>query len=159
MRAIINIGISGSGKSSWTADFLKKNNDYLRINRDDLRQVCVKDLKEYYLRKDLKFLETNIITNMESDLFINYIKFNKNIIIDNTNLKEKDINKWLYLFMIHNVDFSFKLFDCDLETAKQRVMTRDKLIETEVKYIDKQYNNYKNIKRIILEQYESKIIQ
>lgn len=158
MRAIINIGISGSGKSSWTADFLKKNNDYLRINRDDLRQVCVKDLKEYYLRKDLKLLE-DIITNMESDLFINYIKFNKNIIIDNTNLKEKDINKWLYLFMIHNVDFSFKLFDCDLDIAKQRVMNRDNLIEVETGYIDKQYKNYKNIKKQILKNYEDQIIQ
>lgn len=159
MRAIINIGISGSGKSSWTADFLKKNNDYLRINRDDLRQVCVKDLKEYYLRKDLKFLETNIITNMESDLFINYIKFNKNIIIDNTNLKEKDINKWIHLFNINNVKFSFKLFDCDLDIAKQRVMARDNLIEVETSYIDKQYKNYKNIKKQILKNYEDQIIQ
>lgn len=67
----------------------------------------------------------------------------------------------------------FKLFDCDLNIAKNRVMERDiwKIAEDkygqnthdltdepQVAYIDKQYEQYQSIKKWLLEVYPDKII-
>lgn len=161
MNVIINVGISGSGKSTWTTNFIK-NHKYLRINRDDIRKVCVGDLKDYYKRSDLNIIETHIISIIEYDLFINYLEMNTNFIIDNTNLKQKYIEKWINMLEDHDVTYQFKLFDCDVNIAKQRVITRDfphlNLQSPELNYIDKQYTDYQQIKKYILEKHESKII-
>ena len=170
MKVIINVGISGSGKSTWTTNFIK-NLNFLRINRDDIRKVCVGDLKDYYKRPDVNNIETHIISIIEYDLFINYLEMNINCIIDNTNLKKEYIKKWIDLCEDHDIEYQFKLFDCDLNIAKERVLLRDfpHLITfdtgiqhfsniLELNYIDKQYENYNNIKKWILENYEDKII-
>ena len=59
-EVIINVGISGAGKSTWTTQFIKENPNYLRINRDDIRKTLVGDLNGYYERKDLNRIETSI---------------------------------------------------------------------------------------------------
>ena len=38
MKILFLVGISGSGKSTFAEEFLAKNQDYLRINRDDIRK-------------------------------------------------------------------------------------------------------------------------
>lgn len=170
MKVIINVGISGSGKSTWTTNFMK-NHKYLRINRDDIRKVCVGDLKDYYKRSDLNIIETHIISILEYDLFINYLEMKINIIIDNTNLKREYLKKWINLLEDHDIEYQFKLFDCDLNIAKERILLRDyshlMSIDTginhsiklpELEYIEKQYNQYLEIKKWIKDNYESKII-
>ena len=170
MTVIINIGISGSGKSTWTADFLKTNLDYLRINRDDLRKSMVGDLNGYYKRPDLNQLE-KIINDIQFQSFMNYKDSHKNVIIDNTHLKEKYINVWLNTFKLinDNIDVYFKLFDCDLDLAKNRVLLRDYPELTsfdtgiyhhnsQTDYIEQQYKDYQIIKQLILDKYADKII-
>ena len=36
-KVLILIGIPGSGKSTWSTEFVKENKDWVRINRDDFR--------------------------------------------------------------------------------------------------------------------------
>lgn len=43
-NVIITVGISGSGKSTWSTNFIKENPKYLRLNRDDIRKTLVGDL-------------------------------------------------------------------------------------------------------------------
>lgn len=181
MKVIINIGISGSGKSTWTADFLQQNLNFIRINRDDIRKTCVGNLNGYYQRKDFNLLEKKVISQIEAEIFTLGISCGKSIIIDNTNLKQSYINIWIKMCEFYKIPIEFKLFDCELNVAKNRVIRRDfyqkyeEQIEldkkertifgeldlskfSEVDYVNKQYENYIKIKEFILNNYKTQII-
>lgn len=158
---IITIGISGSGKSTWSSNFLKNNLNYLRINRDDIRKTMVGSLEEYYTRKDLHQLEA-IVSDIEEQLFMNYGSYVKSVIVDNTNLNQKVIKSWIKHANYYNYDINFKLFDCELREAQQRVFERDYWDNRDnfdkVKYIEKQYKQYQLIKEWVIDNYKKYII-
>lgn len=158
-KLIICVGISGSGKTTWATNFIKNNSNYVRINRDDIRKVLVGDLEGYYNRKDLSNIETKI-TNIETLILFNMSGYN--IVIDNTNLTTKYINRWIDIANKYKFNINFKLFDCDLEKAQKRVYDRDYWILrdlTDTTYIDKQYQQYQSVKKWILENYTNNIIK
>lgn len=166
-KLIICVGISGSGKSTWATNFIKNNYNYVRINRDDIRKVLVGDLEGYYNRKDLSNIETKI-TNIETLILFNMSGYN--IVIDNTNLTIKYINRWIDIANKYKFDINFKLFDCnDINTAKQRVIDRcnypmslDKdhtNVCKYVDYIDKQYQQYSIIREYIYKSYSNDILE
>jgi len=171
---IICVGISGSGKSTWTTKFLKENHNYLRISRDDIRKTLVGDLNGYYQRSDLNDIE-RFINKIETDLYTSINYNHRNIIIDNTNLKIQYINKWIDLAEDDYYDIKFKLFNVELDEAKHRVHIREKVgnnnllyaqtyvydeaqKDLSLQYIDKQYKDYQLIKEYILKHYKEKII-
>lgn len=171
-KIIICVGISGSGKSTFSTNYIKENNNTLRINRDDIRKTLVGDLDGYYQRKDLNSIE-DIVTDLEDDIFNTIIRLDKNIIIDNTNLKQSYINRWLrltdeyYDLTSDYTDVKFKLFDISLEEAKERVSFREfeeGFNETwsdnqkKLEYIDKQYIQYQEIKKYLETNYKDQII-
>lgn len=158
---IICVGISGSGKSTWSSNFIKENSNYLRCNRDDIRKVLVGDLNYYYQRKDLNSIEV-LVNKIEDDLFFSICDTNKSIIIDNTNLKQSYINKWINFCrsMDYVLDFKFKLFDSSLEESQRRVAKRENMQTFEdLNYIDKQFKDYQLIKEWIIKNYKDKIIK
>jgi len=172
---IICVGISGSGKSTWSTQYIKENPNILRINRDSIRKTLVGSLDRYYQRKDLNTIEV-MINSIENHIFL-CINDIKNVIIDNTNLKQSYINKWIRLSQDLDIyqNIKFKLFDISLEEAKKRVYMRDIVIgEGEVEdalndsdhylfnakldYIKKQFEDYQKIKLWIETNYKDKII-
>lgn len=172
-QIIICVGISGSSKSTFATNLINKDNSFLRINRDDIRKVLVSNLHNYYNRKDLHFLE-GVVNHIEVAIVSKAVTANKNIIIDNTHLVPAYIQKWINLFSNDNFfnyrdyKIKFKLFDCKLNEAKQRVAERDGLyigfdenhthICKETDYIDKQFEQYKQIKEWLLINYKEDII-
>ena len=163
-KLIILVGISGSGKSTWTTEYIQKNPDTLRINRDDIRKSLVGTLKNYYQNKNIKYLE-NTVTIISEDILKRLLTTHFSIIIDNTNLKIKDIERILELAKNILYEVEFKFIECPLPKAKLRVYTRDFLekncnpfrIEYDnirnleaLKYIDKQYIKYEQIKNYII---------
>lgn len=163
---IVNVGISGSGKSTWTAEFLKKDMDYLRINRDDVRKTLVKDLGGYYQRFD-PFRIEGIVTTIEDAIFWEVVSSRKLVIIDNTNLSEKYIKRWSNLIdsfnLVNDLDLKmkFKLFPIDLSFAKARVLMRDFAGSedmSKVVYIDKQYEQYKRIENHLVTNFKDSIL-
>ncbi len=170
-KLIINVGISGSGKSTWTTNYIKEHPNILRINRDDIRKTLVGDLEGYYQRKDLKTIE-NSITFIEDYLFGTISDDKYDVILDNTHLKQSYINRWIdkinsYYKGDKEYNIQFKLFDISLEEAKERVCMREfdePICDTwdsnkeQLKYIDKQYKDYQDIKQYILLTYLDQII-
>lgn len=168
---IICIGTSGAGKSTWCSTFLKENLNFLRINRDSLRLNLVQSLGGYYQRKDLHKIEDSI-NYIERDIFTELSLCKRDIIIDNTNLRQSYINHWIGLAKNSNYDFKFKLFDIELDVAKDRVYHRDFDLPgsvfymeppnnsdlKKVEYIEKQYKDYIEIKKFIENNYKEKII-
>lgn len=160
-EVIICVGISGSGKSSWTTNFVKNNENYYRVNRDSIRLSLIGTLDDYYQRKDLQYLENKIIEDVEAVIFERIWNGNS-IIVDNTNLKQSYINRWIK--EAGPFPFRFKLFDVELEEAKDRIACRDFPIDIPLDYpaldyINKQYKNYLLIKDWIIKNYKDKIIE
>jgi predicted kinase len=168
---IICVGISGSGKSTWSENFMALNPSFLRINRDDIRRVLVKNLVGYYNSKRVSYVEP-IVNTIEYDMFLRLSAKEADIIIDNTNLTRDYIKNWIKISEFNNYDIKFKLFDSKVKDAKCRVLNRDykELVEDldspmsirptleNLEYIDNQYNQYKEISKWILENFKDKVI-
>lgn len=164
MEVIFCVGISGSGKSTWTEQWLKEHPNYIRVNRDSLRKALIgNSLDGYYQREDLNKLE-EIVNSLTKSIIIGAAAGSYNIVVDNTNLRLKyltqlqdSINIKTKLLGGKSCIFKYKLFDCDLTIAKNRVLSRDfnevldfDEAKRKLLYIEKQYNDYNNIKRILL---------
>lgn len=90
MKAIVMIGISGSGKSRTTAQFLQKTEEeYVILSRDNIRKSLLQNYnpninlwEQYNFDKNFENKVTSVFNNQLETAASN----NKNIIIDNTNL-------------------------------------------------------------------------
>lgn len=151
---LILIGISGSGKTTYAKELCSSNPSFLRINRDDIRKVLVGDLHGYYQRLDLNKIEEQV-TILETKIFLSITALDKNVVIDNTNLSEKYINRWRELASDFGMEVKLQFFDMELTEAQQRVYKRDfmglsYLNKLEVtKYIDKQFQQYQALKNLL----------
>lgn len=151
----ILVGVSGSGKSTWSSEFIKNNSNWVRVNRDDIRKQLVGILnQDYYKRKDLNSLEKQVTFILEQNIR-HLLSHNYNIIIDNTHLKESYIND-IYKEFGHLAKISVKVFNTPLEECKSRVVKRetkqsfwDKLfgrkVNFDTSYIDKQFKDLSNL--------------
>lgn len=166
-QVIINIGVSGAGKTTWSTEYMKNNIGNYRINRDSIRLQLVGTLDGYYQRKDLKFLE-NLVTEMEELQFVNLLGQGASIIVDNTNLKPNYIQKWVDFVQAWNEDLSevqqvkvlFKIFpEANAETLKKRVNIRDAPLGWhKLNYIDKQVSSLKSAIAYVESNYKDQIL-
>lgn len=173
-EVIICVGPSGCGKSLWTTELMQKNSNFLRINRDAIRETLVGTMDGYYTREDFNELE-GLVNQLELNFATRLVTAGKSIIIDNTHLVQKYITRWINLFETDNFfnhrgyKIKFKLFECDnINITKQRVIDRDNLQLTfdsehtyicpAVDYIDKQFKQYQEVKKWLLENYKDDII-
>jgi predicted kinase len=89
-KVIFCVGVPASGKSTWSKNYVKNNNKFVRVCRDDYRYIF-KDVG--WFNDDIRDKLENIITrNVESDvqslLFSGF-----DVIIDETNLDKKRLVK------------------------------------------------------------------
>lgn len=80
MNVIFTKGLPASGKSTWAKEFCSKNTNWVRVNRDDLRNMRGK----YWLPKDEGF-----ITKLEVNFILTALGSGKDVIVDATNLNAK----------------------------------------------------------------------
>jgi predicted kinase len=111
-KVIINIGIPGAGKSTWTEQFIKENPSYIRVNRDDLRMSFRKETVCDGKSED-------IITDAINETIIATLKRGRNVVVDNTNVKLTYINKIINLVK-YSADIEFKLFDVPVDVCIER---------------------------------------
>jgi predicted kinase len=131
-KAIITKGLSGSGKTFWAKSFVEKNKDWVRINRDDLRNMR----GAYWIPK-----QEDLITDWELSLLDISVKKGYNIVLDNTSLNPKVMNKLKKFFEERKVELEIKDFtDVPLEVCIKRDLQRANSVGQEV--IIKQYNKY-----------------
>lgn len=168
-KVIINVGVSGSGKSTWSTEYLKKTPNTVRINRDDIRKMLFGILEDYYIRKDLNYRE-GVVTEVEELLFVHALGKKQNIIVDNTNLKTSYINKWVDFVSGWNnstilekeepVQIKFALFSQrDVNELINRVEKRDNiLLPKKDSYIHKQYDSFWKIQDWVLNTFPDDVI-
>jgi len=135
LECIICIGVPASGKSTWSKDFLHKNPNYVRINRDDFR----------FMLRDEPMTEPKIedlITGLFHKTIDAALEKKLNIILDNTNVKRRYIDGFIS-YVEHRADIKFMVFDISLETAIERDKNREKSVGEEV--IKKMYKDYQEL--------------
>jgi len=133
LKILILIGIPGSGKSTWAKEFVKYNDNWIRVNRDDFRemlktaQVCENKIED-------------MITELVNQTIENALMKRLNVIVDNTNLKVKYINDITEKFK-YSADIDYRVFDVSIDKAIERDNNREKKVGSLV--INKMNKEYK----------------
>lgn len=127
MKIIILKGLPASGKTTWAKDFCEKNTDWVRVNRDDLRNMRGR----YWLPKD-----EDMITEWEHNSVMSALAYGKNVILDSTNLNPKYSKQFIdYVksFQEHeNIEITGKYFDVTPEECIKRDKTRPNPVGADV---------------------------
>lgn len=133
MKLLILSGLPGSGKSTWAKQFVSDNKDWVRVNRDDLRNMR----GTYWIPK-----QEDMITDMEDQCVLSAFRNGLNVVLDSTNLNA-DRNKSRYLkykesFPELTVEYKF------IETPIEECIKRDLVRPNSVggKIITRMYEKY-----------------
>lgn len=130
-KILILRGLPASGKSTFAKNLVKENPEqYKRINRDDLREM----FDGYHLTKDNEKFAKKV-----RDLLISEaLEAGKNVIVDDTNLSQKNINRIQQLADMHKkktgntVTVEVKEFEVELEEAIERDRKRKRPVGRKV---------------------------
>ena len=143
----VTIGISNSGKSTWTHEQWGLDKlGTLTVNRDKIRELLFgyteKSVNTYYQdfeNKVFNKLEKQV-TKYEDLLIKEGLAENKTVIVDATHLKRE----YLVRYKKFNVPVELVFFDIDREVAIDRNSKRDrKVVQTVIK---QQYQRYQSLK-------------
>jgi predicted kinase len=115
MKVIITVGLPASGKSTWAKDWCIKNPQWVRVSRDDLRNMRGK----YWLPKD-----EDLITDWEKTAIMMALSRGKNVIVDATNLNPKYRKELIHMIKDleehEPIQIEEKLFDVSPEECIKR---------------------------------------
>lgn len=126
-KAIITVGISGSGKSTFARDLLDSSNfeaipKWIEINRDNLRfDNKTPDWTKYKFTKGRE----NAVTKQQEDMVYTADSLSYNVIISDTNLNPKTRNKWVKLLESLDYEVEIKEFPITWEEAIKRNAQRE----------------------------------
>ena len=134
MKVIFTVGLPASGKSTWAINFCKKNKDWVRVNRDDLRNMR----GEYWIPK-----QEDMITHWHDFIVLSALKNGKNVIVDNVNLNKKYRNQLCDLISEKYPNTTFEL-EKFTHISLEECIKRDKLRANSVgeDVIRKMYKKY-----------------
>lgn len=145
---LILIGISGSGKSTVAKRFVAENPTYLRLNRDDLRRSLISvPLGDYWKWDEKpKYRIERLVTSLLATALREALEGGWNVVIDNTNLRQRSINELLKVVEAQAtpkrpIEVSFQVVDVPLETAIERDRLRPDVVGEAV--IREQHNRFR----------------
>jgi predicted kinase len=93
-------GLPGSGKSTFAKANLGTLSDYVRVNRDDLRQSLFDGFGI------LEPWQENLITKVQRASAAEALKAGKSVIVDDTNLRHKYLRAWNQFALEHGAGFN-----------------------------------------------------
>jgi predicted kinase len=154
------IGVSGSGKSAYSQEYIRNYPNYVRVNRDSCREQFTGLKASVYNKRPVPGLEKSI-NDIQHENIRFFLNAGKSIIVDNCHLKQKYINEILDKYN-HLVDIELVFINTNVEICKARVCTRD---GSNTDYIDRQIKDYSELekyysgKNLIYPKTNSRIIQ
>ena len=144
MEAILTIGISGSGKSTWANDFVLKNKNYVIIEKDKIRS-SIQNIDEGHVVWDMwRWSGEKTVNKKQTEMINNCFENKQNIIISDTNISPKTRKYFEELFKQNDYKIMYKYFDIDIGEAIKRDSLRKYPVGRPV--IETQYKKYKEIK-------------
>ena len=135
-KLIICRGIPASGKTFWAKQWVLEDPEHrVRFNNDDIRNM----LGKYWVPS-----REPMVAAMKDSFVEEAILLRLDMVVDNTNLNNKEIEYWKNWANLHNYDLEFKnFFDTPLSVCIERDKTRDPQVSEKI--IRNFYNNYKDI--------------
>lgn len=134
MQKIIMLkGLPASGKSTWAKEKINENSNYIRINKDDIRESIT---GKWTSKKE------KIVISIRNSLVKAGISLGKNVIIDDTNLNPKHEQSLKTLAQELGVEFEINdsFLKVPVEECIERDIKRDKSVGYKVIY--KMYYDY-----------------
>lgn len=129
-QILILVGVPGSGKTTFAKYFIRTEENWMRVCRDDFRTM-------YFSASNLSLREESSITDMIDGAIAGLLRRRTNVLIDATHCKAEYINHYIEKFN-HLADISFKVFDLDAQTITERCDKRNQEIG---KYISQSVQN------------------
>lgn len=133
MKLLILSGLPGSGKSTWAKQFVSDNKDWVRVNRDDLRNMR----GTYWIPK-----QEDMITHMEDQCVLAAFRNGLNVVLDSTNLNANR-NKARYLKYKESfpeLTVEYKFIETPIEECIKRDLVRPNSVGEKV--IRDMYSKY-----------------
>ena len=126
-KIIILIGLSGSGKTVWTENFLKTHDNYVVVSSDDIIQKKADSLGKTYSEifdTSIEAAEQEFKNNLR-----NSIEKRENIIVDRTNITKKarrrvlsivpkEYEKIAVTFSVNDAELKTRLLQREFKTGK-----------------------------------------
>lgn len=119
-KIILCKGLPASGKSTWAKQYVAKNHDWKRVNKDDLRSMIQGDKWSGKLERQVVKTRDSLIRSWLNDGF--------NVIVDDTNLNPVHHDHIREIAAQHGADFEVKWFDVDVDEAIKRDLNRPKSV-------------------------------
>lgn len=117
MKAIITVGVSASGKTTFANEMVK--NGFRDINRDWIRFNVVKPGANWSTYK-FNGTNENEVSKIHGQMIMESAEADENIVISDTNLNENRRNKLIKQLEDLGYDVEVKGFDVSFETAIKR---------------------------------------
>jgi predicted kinase len=110
-------GLPGSGKSTWAKDFVKRNTNFIRINKDDIRAMLGYTVWSHE--------HEDLVISIRDNSIRNALKANFSVIVDDTNFAPNHFKRVMQICEQHgDINLITKYFDVDLEETKKRNANR-----------------------------------
>lgn len=154
MKAVITVGISASGKTTWA----KEQKNFHDVNRDWIRFNIVSPESTQENYKFSKSRE-NEVTKIQEQMVMNAHGMSQNVIISDTNLNPSIRNKWEKLLTELGYEVEIKEFPITLEEAYKRDSLRTNGVGQNVIYSQYQkWLEYKGRKTYVPDESKPKAI-
>lgn len=147
LQIILTVGLPASGKSTWAKERIRKSENFVRINRDDIRMMLK---NQGQLDPNLE----NMVTDIQHSIVNLALSRKQNIIIDNTHLKRKYITDMIEKYN-HRADIEFMVFDVPADKCIERDKLRSNSVGEAV--ITKFAKDFKTLKDIFVFQNYPKV--
>ena len=128
-EAIITVGISASGKSTWATEFCSQSPGFYIIERDEIRQAIFKEKTgDDFIWRKWRWKWEDEVTNLQWELISEcaITPQVKGIVISDTNLNQKRNDEMVLKLYKLGFNASFRYFDIDVNEAIKRDRLRGK---------------------------------
>jgi predicted kinase len=105
-------GLPGSGKSTWAIEQVHSDRSYIRVNKDDLRDMCHGGKWDPKREKQILLVRDAMIEVA--------LRAGRNVIVDDTNLHPKHEQRLREIAELCKVDFEVKHFDVSVDDCIAR---------------------------------------
>lgn len=132
-KMIILAGLPGAGKSTLAKKMVKQDQTYVRVNLDDIRSMLgTSDFSKEKLVEQIELISIGYAFNQKY-----------NVIVDDTNLNPKKINKLKAIAKQYNADVDYKLISTDVEECIRRDALRERPVGEDVirRFYEKYHEN------------------